>query len=208
VLDQVSSTTNHPAIIEYKGQWYMVYHNAGAPGGGNFRQVGHARQALLERRRHHAEGRADHRRPDATNLALSRHPLHLLRLALGDPRRDQGRLHPGQLRRITGHGAYGNWDHQGTEWVEVPVAGRQSISKVQTYWFDDDLGIDLPASCQIQYWNGSAYVNVAGQSVLRRRRKHLQPDERSPGQHDPAPAETSPPSPGYSTGILEWRALS
>ncbi|GAB3412164.1 glycoside hydrolase family 43 protein [Flindersiella endophytica] len=38
VLDQVSSTTNHPAIIEFNGQWYMVYHNANAPGGGNFRR--------------------------------------------------------------------------------------------------------------------------------------------------------------------------
>ena len=38
VLDQVSSTTNHPAIIEFNGQWYMVYHTADAPGGGNFRR--------------------------------------------------------------------------------------------------------------------------------------------------------------------------
>jgi beta-xylosidase len=38
VLDQVSSTTNHPAIVEFNGQWYMVYHTAGAPGGSNFRR--------------------------------------------------------------------------------------------------------------------------------------------------------------------------
>src|SRR5688572_613370 len=38
VLDQVTSTTNHPSIVEFKGQWYMVYHTADAPGGGNFRR--------------------------------------------------------------------------------------------------------------------------------------------------------------------------
>jgi beta-xylosidase len=38
VLDRVSSTTNHPSIVEFKGQWYMVYHTADAPGGSNFRR--------------------------------------------------------------------------------------------------------------------------------------------------------------------------
>ncbi|WP_051325706.1 family 43 glycosylhydrolase [Glycomyces tenuis] len=38
VLGQVTSTTNHPAIMEFDGQWWMVYHTADAPGGGNFRR--------------------------------------------------------------------------------------------------------------------------------------------------------------------------
>jgi len=38
VLGQVTSTTNHPAIIEADGQWLMVYHTADAPGGGNYRR--------------------------------------------------------------------------------------------------------------------------------------------------------------------------
>jgi beta-xylosidase len=38
VLDQVSSTTNHPAIVQFRNQWYMVYHTADAPGGGHFRR--------------------------------------------------------------------------------------------------------------------------------------------------------------------------
>ncbi|TDC77869.1 family 43 glycosylhydrolase [Streptomyces hainanensis] len=38
VLDQVSSTTNHPAIMEFGDRWHMVYHTADAPGGGNFRR--------------------------------------------------------------------------------------------------------------------------------------------------------------------------
>lgn len=38
VLGQVTSTTNHPAIMEFGGEWWMVYHTADAPGGGDFRR--------------------------------------------------------------------------------------------------------------------------------------------------------------------------
>jgi hypothetical protein len=38
VLDPVSSTTSHPGVIQYKGQWYLVYHTADAQGGGHFRR--------------------------------------------------------------------------------------------------------------------------------------------------------------------------
>lgn len=31
-----NSFTNHEAIVEYKGQWYMVYHNGALPGGGDY----------------------------------------------------------------------------------------------------------------------------------------------------------------------------
>jgi hypothetical protein len=38
VLGQVTSTTNHPAIASFGGQWYMIYHTADAAGGGSFRR--------------------------------------------------------------------------------------------------------------------------------------------------------------------------
>ena len=38
VLKPVSSTTSHPAITEFKGQWYIVYHTADAVGGNHFRR--------------------------------------------------------------------------------------------------------------------------------------------------------------------------
>lgn len=38
ILARVSSTTSHPGIIEYKGQWYITYHTADAQGGGHFRR--------------------------------------------------------------------------------------------------------------------------------------------------------------------------
>ncbi|MEU7870781.1 family 43 glycosylhydrolase [Dactylosporangium sp. NPDC049140] len=38
VLAPVSSTTSHPGIIQFKGQWYITYHTADAAGGGHFRR--------------------------------------------------------------------------------------------------------------------------------------------------------------------------
>jgi hypothetical protein len=38
VLKPVSSTTSHPGAVEFKGQWYLTYHNADAGGGGHFRR--------------------------------------------------------------------------------------------------------------------------------------------------------------------------
>ena len=39
VLDTVTNTTtNHSAIVEYNGQWYIVYHNGMLTGGGEFRR--------------------------------------------------------------------------------------------------------------------------------------------------------------------------
>ncbi len=33
-----NSETNHQAIIEFKGNWYFIYHNGGLPGGGTYRR--------------------------------------------------------------------------------------------------------------------------------------------------------------------------
>ncbi|MBE1489391.1 family 43 glycosylhydrolase [Plantactinospora soyae] len=38
VLRPVSSTTSHPGILEFDGQWYLAYHTADAVGGGHFRR--------------------------------------------------------------------------------------------------------------------------------------------------------------------------
>jgi hypothetical protein len=39
ILDTVTNTTtNHPAIVEFNGQWYIVYHDGMLPGGGEFRR--------------------------------------------------------------------------------------------------------------------------------------------------------------------------
>lgn len=38
VLAPVSSTTSHPGIVEFDGEWWIAYHNADAEGGNHFRR--------------------------------------------------------------------------------------------------------------------------------------------------------------------------
>jgi hypothetical protein len=38
ILAPVSSTTSHPAIAEFQGEWYLAYHTADAVGGNHFRR--------------------------------------------------------------------------------------------------------------------------------------------------------------------------
>lgn len=38
LLKPVSSTTSHPGVVQYDGQWYLAYHTADAEGGGHFRR--------------------------------------------------------------------------------------------------------------------------------------------------------------------------
>lgn len=45
------SNTSHPAIIEYKGNWFMLYHNGSLPGGGSYR-----RSVCVDRLRYNEEG--------------------------------------------------------------------------------------------------------------------------------------------------------
>lgn len=213
VLGQVSSTTNHAGVVEFNGQWYMVYHNADAPGGGNFR-----RSVAVDRMYFNSDGTIQRvvqtttgppANPGAggsgTNLgpsatASTSYVSSWESLAAvnngGTPANSQDRSNL----------AYGNWPQQGTQWIEYQWPSARSINRVATYWFDDNQGIDLPASCQVQYWNGSAYVAVPGQSAcgvagntfnsttfntVSTTRLRLSITSRS----------------GLSTGVLEWQAF-
>ncbi|MGP3910129.1 glycoside hydrolase family 43 protein [Nonomuraea sp. 10N515B] len=206
VLDQVSSTTNHPAIIEYKGQWYMVYHNAAAPGGGNFR-----RSVTIDKLFFNADGTMQKvvqtgGPTTPGNLAASATPS----TSYVSPWETLGAINDGYTPANSAdhsHGAYGNWNHQGTEWIEYTWPTPQTISRSEVYWFDDNLGIDLPASCQVQYWNGSAYVNVPGASGCGVAANTFNATTFTPVSTTRLRLNITSRS-GYSTGVLEWRAFS
>ncbi|KAB8195891.1 family 43 glycosylhydrolase [Nonomuraea phyllanthi] len=206
VLDEVSSTTNHPAIIEYKGQWYMVYHNAAAPGGGDFR-----RSVTIDKLSFNADGTM--RKVVQTggpttpgNLATSATPY----TSYVSPWETLAAINDGYTPASSAdhsHGAYGNWDHQGTEWIEYRWPSAQTVSRSEVYWFDDDLGIDLPASCRVQYWNGGAYVDVPGQSGCGTAAGRFNATTFTPVSTTRLRLSITSKS-GYSTGVLEWRAFS
>ncbi|WP_235994656.1 discoidin domain-containing protein [Nonomuraea montanisoli] len=60
---------------------------------------------------------------------------------------------------------WGCWPETGQQWVDLTWSSAQNLNRAQVYFFDDDEGIDMPASWKLQYWNGSAYVDVPGASA-------------------------------------------
>lgn len=46
--------------------------------------------------------------------------------------------------------------------MDLTWPSARTLNRAEVYFFDDDQGIDMPASWKLQYWNGSAYVDVPG----------------------------------------------
>jgi hypothetical protein len=56
---------------------------------------------------------------------------------------------------------WGTWPNTGQQWAELTWSGAQTLNAADVYFFDDNGGVRLPASYRLQYWNGSAYVDVS-----------------------------------------------
>ncbi len=103
------------------------------------------------------------------------------------------------------HGAYGNWNNPGTtQWVQYSFSQKYTISKSEVYWFDDNQGLDLPASCNFQYWNGSAWVDFSNQTGRGVAANTFNVTTFTAVATDRIRLSITARS-GYSTGILEWR---
>jgi beta-xylosidase len=215
VLGQVSSTTNHAGVVEFNGQWYMVYHNANAPGGGNFR-----RSVAVDRMYFNADGTIQQvvqtttgppPNPGNGGGGSTNHALTATRstsyvsswenlAAVNDgytPTSSADRSHP----------VYGNWPQQGTQWVQYDWTGPVTLKQADVYWFDDNQGIDLPASCQLQYWTGSAWATPPGATSCGVAANTYNTVTFIPVTTTRLRLNITSRS-GLSTGVLELRALS
>jgi hypothetical protein len=60
---------------------------------------------------------------------------------------------------------WGDWPETGTQWIELDWSAPITASGSAVYFLDDKGGVPLPASWKVQYWNGTAFVDVANQST-------------------------------------------
>ena len=103
------------------------------------------------------------------------------------------------------HGAYGNYPQTGTQWVEYDWPLPITTSRMDVYWWQDNVGIYAPASCSLQYWNGNGFVPVSNPSGLG-----VALDQFNTTTFDPVTTTRlrllfQSDASGHSTGILEWR---
>ena len=57
---QAASFTNHPGVIDFKGNSYFFYHNGALPGGDGLQPIGVRRAVQLQRRRYNPHDQDDH----------------------------------------------------------------------------------------------------------------------------------------------------
>src|SRR5215471_20387714 len=56
------------------------------------------------------------------------------------------------------HGSYGNWPQRGAQWVQYEWSQPISTNKIDVYWWADGQGVNVPASYELQYWDGASFV--------------------------------------------------
>jgi hypothetical protein len=191
--------------VEFNGQWYMVYHTADAPGGGNFR-----RSVAVDKLYFNADGtmqkvvqtRGGTTAP-GTNLAPSATASTSYVSAWESLAAVNDGFSPASSADRA-HAVYGNWPQQGTQWVQYQWSSAVTLGRSSVYWFDDNQGIDLPASCQVQYWTGSAWSDLPGSPGCGVTGNQFNTTTWTPVSTTRLRLNITSRA-GLSTGILEWR---
>lgn len=101
------------------------------------------------------------------------------------------------------HGAYGNWNNPNSiQWVQYDWSQAFSVTSVQVYWFDDAGGVLTPTTAYLEYWNGSAWTQLANVPLLKNTFNVASFTSVNVTRLRLSMRNTS-----QSTGILEWRVL-
>lgn len=99
------------------------------------------------------------------------------------------------------HGAYGNWNNPNSiQWVQYDWLATATITSVQVYWFDDAGGVLTPTTAYLEYWNGTAWVNLGNIPKVINAFNTLSFSSVSTTKLRVSMLNTT-----QSTGLLEWR---
>jgi hypothetical protein len=174
ILDPVSSTTSHPGVIEFKGEWYLIYHTADAKGGGHFRRsvaidimqwddsVSPAR-ILKVKQTHEPSPPA----PPSRNIASAARatasnepvPVQYSIKALNDGTVRPNPLPPDMWASWTPHNPPSQWIQY--EWAKPVTLDASRI----LFWSDHrdgaNVGIAPPTAWHLEYFSGEKWLPVA-----------------------------------------------
>jgi Glycosyl hydrolases family 43 len=177
ILDPVSSTTSHPGAIEFKGEWYLIYHTADAKGGGHFRRsvaidIMHWDDSVSPARILKVNQTHEPSPPPAPtrNIASAAHPtasndpvpLQYWIKALNDGIVRPNPLPPDMWASWTPHNPPSQWIQY--EWARpVTLDGSRIL-----FWSDHragaNEGVAPPASWTLEYFSGDKWLPVANPS--------------------------------------------
>ena len=59
---------------------------------------------------------------------------------------------------------WGTWPNGGTQWMQLNWSAPIQTDRTEIFWYDDGGGVQVPGSWVLQYWDGSAWVEVSNPS--------------------------------------------
>lgn len=101
-------------------------------------------------------------------------------------------------------GSYGNWPRVAGHWVQYDWAQPISTKETEVYWWDDRRGVRLPKACRLKYWDGQAFVPVAGVEGLGVAGDQFNRTTFEEVTTTKLRLEMDSDA-EFSTGVLEWR---
>lgn len=182
VLGQVSSTTNHPAAVEFpdgSDTWWMVYHTADLPAGGNFRRSVAIDSLVFEadgslrrvRQTRYTPPPPDPVTTDDISLAASvacsyTAPWERCTAVRSGADPDSSNI-PGPNLGTR----WATWPETGEQWVAYTWEEPVTIHASEVYWFRNtpdgqDGGVKPPASWRLEYRADGAWAPVPGADTL------------------------------------------
>lgn len=60
--------------------------------------------------------------------------------------------------------SWGTWPNGGEQWMQLNWDEPITTDRTEVYWYDDNGGVQVPGSWVLQYWDGSAWVEVMNPS--------------------------------------------
>jgi hypothetical protein len=177
ILDPVSSTTSHPGVIEFKGQWYFIYHTADAKGGDHFRRsvaidkvewddsVSPARMLKVRPTREPQPPPQPSRNVAMSALASASNepiPVQYWIKALNDGIVRPNPLPPDMWASWTRNNPPGQWIQY--RWSKPMTLNSSRI----VFWADHPAGasegVAPPAHWHLEYWNNGSWLPVPSPS--------------------------------------------
>lgn len=177
ILPPVSSTTSHPAITEFNGEWYIAYHTADAVGGNHFRRsvaidhlewddtVSPARilpVTITPERGPDLEPRSNVAPWATTSASNEPIPTQYWMKALNDEIIRPNPLPPDMWGSWTG-------DRPAQQWIQYDWAQPVRVDRAEIkFWRDvapgTGNGVSDPASWVLEYWHDGAWREVPNPS--------------------------------------------
>jgi PKD repeat protein len=103
---------------------------------------------------------------------------------------------------------WGTWPNGGEQWMQLNWDEPITTNRSEIFWYDDGGGVQVPGSWVLQYWDGSAWVEVSNPSGYG-----TEADQYNVTTHDPvtttAMRVTVQTAAGVTAvGALQWKVFA